>query len=179
MLCLRAALGALGLAGSLGLAGCSPALNWRDVAIEGVRLQMQLPCKPDRTTRSVPLGGTPVELQVVGCEAGDAIVAVMTAVASPGSDPQALLQGWQQATLANARARLLHSQTWHRPGQLPLAAAQRIQAEGQRADGQPVQLQAVWGAVTQGDRVRLLHAVVYAPQGRDEPANTLFDSLRP
>lgn len=179
MFCLRTALGALGLAGSLWLAGCSPSLNWRDVTIEGAGLRLQLPCKPDRTTRSVPLGGTPVELQVVGCEAGDAMVAVMTALPPPGSDPQALLQGWQQATLTNAQARLLRSEAWHRPGQLPLAAAQRIAAEGRRADGQAVHLQAVWGAMAEGDRVRLLHAVVYAPQRRDEPANTLFDSLRP
>jgi len=184
MSCLRTALVALALVGSLGLAACSPALNWRDVSLEGTTLKLQLPCKPDRTRRSVPLGGTPVELQVVGCEAGDAMVAVMTALPAPGSDPQALLQGWQQATLVHAQARVTHSQAWHRPGMLPLAAALQVQAEGRRPDGQPVQLQAVWGAVAEGQQVRLLHAVVYRPPSRmassgDEPARTLFESLRP
>lgn len=184
MSCLRTALVALALVGSLALTACSPALNWRDITLEGTQLRLQLPCKPDRTRRSVPLGGTPVELQVAGCEAGEAMVAVMTALPAPGSDPQALLQGWQQATLANAQARVTHSQAWQRPGMLPLAASVQVQAEGRRPDGQPVQLQAVWGAVAEGQQVRLLHAVVYSPpsrqtSSREEPATTLFESLRP
>jgi hypothetical protein len=61
------------------LSACSPDQNWRDITLEGTSLKAQLPCKPDRTTRSVPLGGVPVDLHVVGCESGSAMVAVMTA----------------------------------------------------------------------------------------------------
>ena len=39
------------------LSACSPEQNWREVGFEGAALKAQLPCKPDRTTRSVPLGG--------------------------------------------------------------------------------------------------------------------------
>ena len=39
------------LVGALTLSACSPAQNWRDVALEGTPLKVQLPCKPDRTTR--------------------------------------------------------------------------------------------------------------------------------
>ena len=70
-------------------------------------------------------------------------------------------------------------QNWHRPGQLPLASSVRIQAQGLRANGDAVTMAAVWGAVADGDHVRLLPAVVYDRQISPEMANTLFDGLKP
>jgi hypothetical protein len=171
------------LIGALTLSACSPAQNWRDVAFEGSALKVQLPCKPDRTNRSVPLGGVPVELQVVGCESGTAMVAVMSAALPVGSDASAVMAAWQKATLDNARVTQPlaagQQQAWHRPGQLPLATSLRVQAPGLRANGEPVNMDAVWGAVAEGERVRLLHAVVYDRKIEAELANTLFDGIKP
>lgn len=162
------------------ISACSPQQNWRQVTFEGTRLQAQLPCKPDRTQREVPLGGQPLQLAVAGCESGDAMVAVMTATLAPGMDVQNVLQGWQQATLQNLHADpSVHSEAWSRPGLLTLGAAQRLRAQGQRADGRSVTMQAVWGALTEGDRVRVVHAVVYAPQVPPALAQTLFDGVQP
>jgi hypothetical protein len=171
------------LFGALTLSACSPAQNWRDVAFEGSALKAQLPCKPDRTTRSVPLGGVPVELQVVGCESGAAMVAVMTAALPAGADASAVMVAWQKATLDNARVNQPlaagQQQAWQRPGQLPLATAVRVQAPGQRANGEPVNMDAVWGALPEGERVRLVHAVVYDRKIAADLANTLFDGIKP
>jgi hypothetical protein len=171
------------LAGALTLSACSPEQNWRDVAFEGSALKVQLPCKPDRTTRSVPLGSVPVDLQVVGCESGAAMVAVMTAVLPAGSDASAVMAAWQKATLDNARvAQPLaagQQQAWHRPGQLPLANSLRVQAPGLRANGEQVFMDAVWGAVAEGERVRLVHAVVYDRKIAVELSTTLFESIHP
>lgn len=165
------------------LGACSPEQNWREVGFEGSSLKVQLPCKPDRTTRSVPLGGTPVDLQVVGCESGDAMVAVMSASLQAGADVHALLAGWQEATLGHAGVKqplaVDQQQVWHRPGFLPLASAVRIQAQGRRGDGQAVSMSAVWGAVAEGERVRVVHAVVYDRRARTELASTLFDGIHP
>jgi len=60
-----------------------------------------------------------------------------------------------------------------------LGATQRIQAQGRRADGQAVAAQAVWGAFVEGDHVRVVHAVVYAPKVQSQLAQTLFDGLQP
>lgn len=166
----------------LNLSACSPDQNWRDVSLEGSPLKAQMPCKPDRTTRSVPLGGQPVDLQVVGCESGTAMLAVMTAVLPAGADAQAVLLGWQKATFDNARVQPGQEtgrQAWHRPGQLPLGASVRVQAAGLRANGEPVNLDAVWGAVAEGGRVRVVHAVVYDRKVQPEMANTLFDGIKP
>ena len=162
------------------LAGCSADQNWRQVTFDGTNLKAQLPCKPDRTTREVPLGGVPVQLSVAGCESGDAMVAVMTAALAPGADAQTLLQGWQQATLANLQAsKPEQAQAWQRAGFMPLGAAQRVTALGRRTDGQAVTAQAVWGAYPEGDHLRVVHAVVYAPKAQPQIAQALFDGLLP
>ncbi len=165
------------------LGACSPDQNWREVSLEGASLKVQLPCKPDRTTRSVPLGGSPVDLQVVGCESGDAMVAVMSASLQPGADAHALLMGWQKATLDHAGVQqpLMASQqeTWHPPGFLPLASAVRIQAQGRGGDGRAVFMSAAWGAVAEGERVRVVHAVVYGRRDTAELASNLLDGIHP
>ncbi len=165
---------------TMALSACSPEQNWRQVSFEGTTLKVQLPCKPDRTTREVPLGGAPVLLAVAGCESGGAMLAVMTAPLPAGTDAQAVLVGWQQATLANLQASSgVQTEAWQRPGMLPLGAAQRIQAQGRRADGQPVAAQAVWGAFTEGDHLRVVHAVVYARKILPELAQGLFEGMQP
>ena len=164
---------------TVALMGCSPDLNWRQTGFEGTNFKADLPCKPDRTTRQVPLGGLPVNLQVAGCESGSAMVAVMTAALPSGADANAVLQGWQQATLANMVAQDPQRQAWARPGMLPLPAAQRVSAQGLRTDGQAVNAQAAWGAFVEGDHVRLVHAAVYDRQAPTELADTLFESPQP
>lgn len=165
---------------AMAMSACSPEQNWRQVRFEDTPLRVQLPCKPDRTTREVPLGGAPVQLSVVGCESGGAMLAVMTAPLPSGADAQALLAGWQQATLAHLQTPApVRSEPWSRPGMLRLPAAQRIEAQGRRADGQAVMAQAVWGAFTEGDHLRLVHAVVYADRVLPDLAQTLFDGVQP
>ena len=162
------------------LAACSPDQNWRDIGFEGTALKAQLPCKPDRTTREVPLGGVPVQLTVAGCESGEAMLAVMTAPLAPGADVQAVLAGWQQATLAHLQTTAPEEdRPWVRAGLLPLHAARQMRVRGQTGDGRAVWTHAVWGAFAEGDHVRVVHAVVHAPKARDELAQTLFEGVQP
>jgi hypothetical protein len=62
---------------------------------------------------------------------------------------------------------------------LPLAASMQVQAPGFRANGEGVTMAAVWGAMAEGERVRLVHAVVYDKTISPEMANTLFDGIKP
>ncbi|MBN9406783.1 MAG: hypothetical protein J0I00_15350 [Burkholderiales bacterium] len=163
------------------LLACSPALNWREVALQRSSAHALLPCKPERATRSVPLGGVATELAVVGCDAAGATFAVMTASAPAGASPDAVLAGWQQATLANMQADAAQVQrSDFRPtGGLPLAHAQRIVAQGRRADGRAVAAQAVWSAhpAPEGGGIELLHAVVYAERADPVAADAFFAGL--
>jgi hypothetical protein len=161
------------------LMACSPEHNWRQVGFEGTALKSQLPCKPDRTTREVEMAGLRLQLQVAGCESGSAMLAVMTASLPAGADAHALLQGWQEATLAHVQAQDVQRKPWSKPSWLPLASASQVSAHGQRSDGQPVSMQAAWGAIAEHEQVRLVHAVVYDRTMSPEMAQTLFDGVQP
>ena len=162
------------------LLACSPALNWREVGLQGSSAHALLPCKPERATRSVPLGGAPTELAVVGCDAAGATFAIMTATVPAGQPPDAVLAGWQQATLTNMQADAAHVQrSAYRPtGGLPLPHAQRVVAQGRRGDGRAVAAQAVWSAhAAPAGGVELLHAVMYADRADPAAADAFFDGL--
>ena len=149
----------------MGLSACQPSLNWRNVQMPETTLSFELPCKPDKTTKPVTMAGQSLELSVLGCEAGDAVWAVMSAKLSADADRTELLKGWRQATLQNMRATQIEDAAWM-PGRITaLPGALRLKARGTTAKGEPVHAHAVWFAHLEGDSVRVVHAVVYQNQG--------------
>lgn len=167
---------ACGLAALLALAACSPALNWREVRPEGTRLNLLLPCKPDKAQKVVPLGAKPTLLSMLGCDADGATFAVAIADVGDAAQAASVLALWQELTLANMKAvpasRQLLPLTV--PGALPGTPATRLQAQGQRADGTAVGTQAAYFA--QGSQ--LFQVVMYAPQIAPDVAETFFSSLK-
>ncbi|WP_428002749.1 hypothetical protein [Acidovorax sp.] len=163
----------------LGLAACSPALNWRSVALPEAALTITLPCKPDHAARKVELAGTPVDLSMVGCEADGATFAVShTTLADPAQTGVALAH-WRAAVLARlggAQAQA-HEVPFVPRNALPLPQSVRTVAQGKGPDGQTVTAQAVWFARTVGPQMQLYHAVVYTPRPRPEVADTFFSGL--
>lgn len=162
----------------LGLAGCSPAFNWRDIRLDEAPLTALLPCKPDRGNRTVPLAGASVELRMVGCEAGGATFAVSQTRLHPGAPAAEALAQWRAATLGNMRARDVLQKPFQPPGSLALPQSVQLTASGQRADGRPVQARAVWFARPAPEGIWLFHAVVYADAVDAEAADTFFGGLR-
>jgi len=164
----------------IGLSACQPSLNWRTVQMPGTALSFELPCKPDKTTKPVTMAGQALELSVMGCEAGDAVWAVMSAKLSADTDRTELLKGWRQATLQNMRANKIEDASWI-PGRVAaLPGALRSKASGTSAKGQPVRAHAVWFAHLEGDAVRVVHAVVYQNQDakQDQSADLLIESMK-
>lgn len=163
------------LAAAFGLVACSPTFNWREVRAESVPLKAMLPCKPDKTSRTVPMAGRQVELKVLGCEAGGATFAVLTGdIVDPLRGGDVLAQ-WRRATLANLRLAPDRAQdTPFLPaGAMALAQSSRVTAAGRRADGSAVESQAAYFA--RGSYV--VQAVVYADKIPAEAADTFFASL--
>lgn len=162
------------------LAGCSPALNWREVRPEATSLRLLLPCKPDRAEKSVPLGGQPTLLRLMGCDADGATfaVAVATLALPNGTNSANILAQWQSLSLANmgapsqpSSALPLKIQGWQAVVGMP--GPQRIRALGKRADGTPVSGEMAFFA--QGREV--FQVVVYAAKLTPEMGDTFFDSL--
>ena len=163
------------LAGVIVLMACSPTLNWRDVRPDNTGLRLLLPCKPDKAQRSVPLGGQPTVLAMLGCDAGGATFALAVATVPVASQLAAVQAGWQAATLANMKAiGPGQTTTLKVPGASLQPPAVLVQASGQRADGQPVYSQAAYFA--QGRQ--LFQAVIYTGKLQPEVAETFFSSLK-
>ena len=172
----------------MGLSACQPSLNWRNVQMPETTLSFELPCKPDKTTKPVSMAGQTLELSVVGCEAGDAVWAVMSAKLSADADRTELLKGWRQATLQNMRANQIEDATWMPARMTALPGALRLKAIGTTAKGEPVRAHAVWFAHLEGDSVRVVHAVVYQNQGhkkdqkhdlkQSQSADLLIESMK-
>ena len=155
------------------LAACSPTFNWRDVRPDDTRLSLLMPCKPDKAQKTVPLGGQPTELMLLGCDAGGVTFAVAVADVKDATKVAATLAQWQSATLANIKA------TPATPGAAfkltGLASGGVIvKATGQRANGQAVSSQAAYFA--QGSQV--FQAVVYADNIASDAADTFFSGLK-
>ena len=165
-----------GLAALLALAGCSPALNWREVRPEGTGLALLLPCKPDKAQKVVPLGGQPTQLSMLGCDADGATFAVAIADVGDPLQTASVLALWQDLTLANMKATSESRQPLPLkiPGASPATPVTRLQAQGQRADGTAVDGQAAYFA--QGSQ--LFQVVMYAPRIAPEVAETFFSSLK-
>lgn len=148
------------LLGLLGLPACQPSLNWRASQLEGSALRFELPCKPDKTVRTVSMAGQALELAVAGCEAEDAVWAVMSTQAPASVDRNELIKGWRQATLQNMRATEVQEATWT-PPKSALEGAVRVLAKGTGPNGQALIAHAVWFSHLEGNQLRMVHAVVY------------------
>ncbi len=159
------------LAGLLAASACSPALNWRSVAL--CELSVTLPCKPDRGERTVLLGTQSVRMEMVGCEADGALFAVSRVRVPQGMAPERMQVQWQSATLQQMRARLDPAQPSKIGGttRLPLTV---VTATGQRTDGQPLQANLAWVAVG----TDLVHLAVYAEHLTQEHSEPFLEGIR-
>ena len=85
------------------VAACSPTFNWRDVPLDGAPLRAQLPCKPERAERQVPLIASGTTLRLMSCEAGGLTFALAWATVDTTDGLPAVLDNWQQAGWASLR----------------------------------------------------------------------------
>jgi hypothetical protein len=166
----------LGLAG---LVACNPTFNWREVRSDHSSLVALLPCKPDRGTRTVPLAGRPVELQMVGCESGGATFAIARAELPDAAQAGSTLAQWRVITLANARAAVTGSaKPFVPPGGQPLPESVVVVAPGQQPDGGAIELRAAWFAQTTGAGAQVFQALIVARQVPADVADTFFSGLK-
>lgn len=164
----------------LALGGCSPAFNWRELRVEEASLSLMLPCKPDRGQRSVSLAGQSVEMSMVGCETGDALLALSHMPLPTGLPVGEALAQWRAVTLQHLGAASGGdvTQAFVPPGALVVPQSVRQRVQGRRSDGSPVQAQLAWFAQVGPQGTRLFQAAFYAPKVPAEPAQTWLDSLR-
>ena len=172
------------------LGACSPALNWRSVAVPEAALQVMLPCKPDNAVRTVELAGAPLALSLLSCDADGATFAVSYATLTDPARAGVALEHWRAATLArigvavpaasapaSGAAAPAQMQSFVPAGALALPQAVRTTVQGKRPDGTAVTAHTAWFARALGSEVRVYHAVVFADKARPAVADTFFAGL--
>lgn len=161
---------------ALGLAttACSPSRDWRELRPEGSSLVAQFPCKPDRHQREVRLAGRTVRMDMLVCHDRGATFALAFAdVADPGAVAPALDE-LRVAAVGNVKAAAVREATLAVPGMTPNPRAVRLQFDGQRPDGTPVQEQAVFFVYG----MRVYQATVLASRLQQAEADTFLGALR-
>lgn len=156
------------------LSACAPALNWRDVRLEGTSLVGLLPCKPDHGARVLPTGAKPVTITMMGCDANGATFTLAHVAVQDATEAVTVQALWQAATLSTLRGQTLSALPFPLKGSSTSPAAVQVKATGVRPDGKPVSLQAVWFA-TAG---QVFQVAMYADQAQPEVAETYFSGLR-
>lgn len=127
-----------------GLSACAPALDWREVSIDGPGLWVVFPCRPVSQTRDVPLSGRATKMTLSACEAAGVTFAVGAVdVQDPSRVPAALVE-LRAGTLGKVSAgpaapRQLTS--WSIAGATPQPQAGRWRADGTRPDGLPLTME--------------------------------------
>ena len=165
------------LAAALG--ACSPVFNWREVPIADDGLVALLPCKPDRATRNLPLGGDrSVAVDMTGCEAGGATFAVAHAAADDAAQADAWMRAWRAAT----RSQLAGAAIVETPAALPRAAALPGAGACSRRRSsrrwRPAPAHMLWFAQQRAGKMALYQATVLGQPSSPEARAIFFEGLR-
>lgn len=166
------------------LAGCgekTPELPWQSVDLADARLTVDFPCAPDVARRSVDLGQGPVAMAMVGCDAEGATYALSHWLADDERQAEEGLVLWQAAVLGRLTPVDQGSRKSGEPfvpqGALNLPGSIRATVEGVGPSGWTITTHAVWFARQEGEKVRVYHAVIYAPKAQHAVAEHFFGSL--
>ena len=167
----------------VGLVGCNPTLNWREVRVKDSPLTALLPCKAEASSRKVQLGGQEVEIQLSSCSAGEATFAVALAGLAEGASATQLATAqnhWQMATLAHisvpsdpAPANTAITRTALRVAGLTDMQT-LVAASGKRPTGGRLQFNGLW--FHKGSQ--LFHAAVYAEKINQDLSEPFFSGLK-
>ena len=156
------------------LAACAPALDWREVRPPGAAVVATMPCRPNVSTRIVPLAGRQVRLTLLACKADRMIWALAAADAADPAQVGPALVALRESTRQNLEGQIVDAQPVVVPGATPQPAQSRVQVRGKRQDGSPARAEMV--VFAHGTQV--FQAVVMGDNLPAGPVATFFESLR-
>jgi len=155
------------------LAGCSPALDWREVRVDEAALKAQFPCRPERRVREVPIEGIPVRMEMVTCTAdGTTYAASHFAVRDPAAVSSAM-DAVKAASVSNLGGSPPKTSAFQLVGMTPNPSAARLDLTGRRPDGEVVDLHSAY--FSRGLRIYQLSVLGKAPPAH--AVDTFFAGL--
>jgi len=158
-------------------AGCTPALDWREVRLPGAGAVAAFPCKPSHESRRLLLVGRDVEMTLHACTAAGTTWGLSHADVADPSKVGPALDALSAAVVNNVRAAAAPNRT-NEPftvtGMTPNPHAVRLRAVGTRPDGSAVTVEAA--VFAKGTRVFQASMVGGKPDALS--SQTFFSSLR-
>ncbi len=128
----------------LALAGCTPALNWRELRPEGSQARLMLPCKPASHARQVAIAGETLEMSMFACSAGETVYALSFADVKDPARVGAALDELARAAQSNLQSPSgAASAPANVPGMTPHGQSVQWRLSGRLPDGRVVQEQVV------------------------------------
>jgi len=119
-------------------AGCSPTFDWHSVPLPGTELVAELPCRPGRFQRDVTVGGVPLKLYMLSCEAGGVTYGVATAEVGDPSRVDAVLKALLDGAAAAIRSADPAPGALNLRGVTPFPGNSSAHLHGRRPDGEEV-----------------------------------------
>jgi hypothetical protein len=143
------------------LAACSPALDWRELVVDGADLVAAFPCRPHRVARTLPLAGRAVQMQMASCTDDGVTYAVSWADVGDPATVRAALEALRRAAAANLGTSEGTPVPFAPHGATPSEVAVRIDIAGRLPDGRAVHEHAAFFAL--GMRVYQASLIGVAP----------------
>ena len=168
----------LALACGTWLGACSPVFNWREVPLGGDGVFALLPCKPDRATRTLPLGAEPVPIEMAGCQAGGATFALARAPVTDLAQARERLAAWRAATRAQWDGATIDEQAASLPRAIAVPAPMALRARdpsGQRGSPQGRMLWFVHAG--KSGQMAVYQATVLGEPSSAEASATFFEGI--
>lgn len=126
---------------ALQMAGCSPALDWRQIRPEAWSLSATMPCRPDSQQRQVSLAGAQATLGLWVCSADGFTFALASVDAVEPARVGPVLQALLASAQTNVQGRIKTRRPAAVPGMTPHPDAVHLHLDGQMPDGRVVQVQ--------------------------------------
>jgi hypothetical protein len=168
--------GVAALAVVLGIAACTPALNWRETRPEGSGAALLFPCRPEHQSRNVRVGAALLPMQLHACSAAGAIFSLAVLEVPDPAQVTADLAALRAQSLANLRGTPTADAASVPAGATPNEQSGRVRILGQRPDGSRVVADAAF--FVKG--LRLYQATILGTDdapGR-EAVDTFFGAIR-
>lgn len=127
---------ALGGALAIGVAACSPTLDWREARPDGVVLMF--PCRPKQLERTVPLAGAMLPMRMHACSAGGSNFSLAALDVAEPAAVTANLAALRAQLLVNLAGTATEQRPLALPGATPNPESGRERIVGQRPDGSRV-----------------------------------------
>ncbi len=161
------------LAVALGV-GCSPTLDWREVAPQGGSLRVLFPCRPDHHARPMAIAGSKVQLDMYVCAAEGATFALSLVDEVDPTRIRATLTELRESAVRNVQGATVRHEALQIPGMTANPEALRLWVSGRLPDGVAIEEHAAF--FTHGRRV--YQATVIGARPAPQTVDTFLGSLK-